>query len=117
MMRFSKPVIAAISGYAVAGGLELSLMCDIRIVEESAVFGVFCRRFGMRVCSKLAWFILSSFTGVPLIDGGTIRLPKLIGLSRAMDMILTGRSVDAKTALEWGLANQVVATGTGKSCK
>lgn len=96
MMRFSKPVIASVAGYAVAGGLELSLMCDMRVAEENAVFGVFCRRFG-----------------VPLIDGGTVRLPKLIGLSRAMDMILTGRSVDAKTAGEWGLANLVVTIGSG----
>ena len=75
-MVLSKPVIAAVAGYAVAGGLELALWCDLRIVEKSAIFGVFCRRFG-----------------VPLIDGGTVRLPRLIGLSRAMDMILTGRPV------------------------
>ncbi|KAL5014730.1 hypothetical protein ScPMuIL_009000 [Solemya velum] len=94
-MAFSKPVLAAVSGYAVAGGMELALMCDLRVVEESAVMGVFCRRFG-----------------VPLIDGGTVRLPKLIGLSRALDLILTGRPVNAKEALEFGIANRVVATGT-----
>ncbi|MBV9604716.1 MAG: crotonase/enoyl-CoA hydratase family protein, partial [Solirubrobacterales bacterium] len=81
-MRFSKPVIAAVAGYAVAGGLELALWCDLRIAEESAVFGVFCRRWG-----------------VPLIDGGTVRLPRLIGVSRAMDMVLTGRGVGADEAL------------------
>lgn len=96
-LLLSKPVIAAVSGYAVAGGLELALWCDLRIVEENAVFGVFCRRFG-----------------VPLIDGGTIRLPRLIGLSRALDMILTGRSVDAIEALQFGLANRVVAVGSAK---
>ncbi|PVD32497.1 hypothetical protein C0Q70_07936 [Pomacea canaliculata] len=94
-MAFSKPVIAAIDGYAVAGGLELALMCDLRVVEESAVMGVFCRRFG-----------------VPLIDGGTMRLPALIGLSRALDLILTGRPVSAKEAFDIGLANRIVATGT-----
>ncbi|KAK7091374.1 hypothetical protein V1264_009060 [Littorina saxatilis] len=92
---FSKPVIAAIDGYAVAGGLELALMCDLRVVEENAVMGVFCRRWG-----------------VPLIDGGTVRLPALIGLSRALDLVLTGRPVSAKEALDMGLANRVVATGT-----
>jgi enoyl-CoA hydratase len=90
-MVLSKPVIAAVSGYAVAGGLELALWCDLRIAEEDAVFGVFCRRWG-----------------VPLIDGGTIRLPRLIGHSRAMDMILTGRAVAAQEALSIGLANRVV---------
>ncbi|TXT62392.1 MAG: hypothetical protein BAJALOKI3v1_600013 [Promethearchaeota archaeon] len=90
-MLLSKPVIAAVAGYAVAGGLELALWCDLRVVEKSAIFGVFCRRFG-----------------VPLIDGGTIRLPRLIGLSRALDMILTGRAVSAGEALNWGLANRVV---------
>lgn len=95
-MEFSKPVIAAVSGWAVAGGLELALMCDMRILEESARIGVLCRRFG-----------------VPLIDGGTVRLPELIGLSRALDLILTGRIVDAKEALELGVANRVVKTGTG----
>ena len=93
-MMLSKPVIAAISGYAVAGGLELALWCDLRVVEESAIMGVYCRRFG-----------------VPLIDGGTIRLPRLIGLSRAMDMILTGRPVNAAEALGFGLANRVVPDG------
>jgi len=96
-MRLKKPVIAAISGYAVAGGLELALWCDLRVVEEDAIFGVFCRRFG-----------------VPLIDGGTVRLPRLIGLSRAMDMILTGRSVSAKEAYQWGLANIVVKKGESR---
>ena len=90
-MMLSKPVIAAIAGYAVAGGLELALWCDLRIVEQSAIFGVFCRRFG-----------------VPLIDGGTIRLPRLIGLSRALDMVLTGRPVSAQEAYQWGLANRLV---------
>ncbi|MEH6518190.1 MAG: crotonase/enoyl-CoA hydratase family protein [Halioglobus sp.] len=96
-MQLSKPVIGAISGYAVAGGLELSLWCDMRVVEEDAVFGVFCRRWG-----------------VPLVDGGTVRLPRLIGHSNAMDMILTGRAVDAGEAKIMGLANRVVATGTAK---
>lgn len=90
----SKPVIAAVSGYAVAGGLELACMCDLRVVEQSAIFGVFCRRFG-----------------VPLIDGGTVRLPQMIGLSRALDMILTGRPVTAAEALQMGLANRVVPVG------
>lgn len=93
-MQLSKPVIAAVPGYCVAGGLELALWCDLRVADESAIFGVFCRRFG-----------------VPLIDGGTIRLPRLIGQSRAMDMILTGRPVDAAEALQFGLANRVVAKG------
>jgi enoyl-CoA hydratase len=93
-MRLSKPVIAAIEGHAVAGGLELALWCDLRVAARSAVFGVFCRRFG-----------------VPLIDGGTIRLPRLIGQSRAMDMILTGRAVEAEEALQMGLANRVCETG------
>ncbi|MFC9294076.1 crotonase/enoyl-CoA hydratase family protein [Streptomyces sp. NPDC057011] len=93
-MRLSKPVIAAISGHAVAGGLELALWADLRVADESAVFGVFCRRWG-----------------VPLIDGGTVRLPRLIGTSRAMDMILTGRAVDAAEALHIGLANRVVPAG------
>ncbi len=96
-MTLSKPVIAAVSGYAVAGGLELAIWCDLRVVEKSSVFGVFCRRFG-----------------VPLIDGGTIRLPRLIGLSRALDMILTGRPVHVKEAFEWGLANKVVEDGTSR---
>lgn len=93
-MRLSKPVIAAIEGHAVAGGLELALWCDLRVVAEDAVLGVFCRRFG-----------------VPLIDLGTIRLPRLIGHSRAMDLILTGRAVPAKEAAWMGLANRVVPTG------
>ncbi|XP_046573554.1 probable enoyl-CoA hydratase [Haliotis rubra] len=91
----SKPVIAAVEGYAVAGGLELACLCDLRVVDETAIMGVFCRRFG-----------------VPLIDGGTVRLPKLIGLSRALDLILTGRAVTAAEAKEYGLANRVVAAGT-----
>ena len=93
-LRLSKPVIAAVSGYAVAGGLELALWCDLRVADETAVFGVFCRRWG-----------------VPLIDGGTVRLPRLIGTSRAMDMILTGRPVDAREAAAMGLANRVVPAG------
>lgn len=93
-MHLSKPVIAAIEGHAVAGGLELALWCDLRVVAEDAVLGVFCRRFG-----------------VPLIDLGTIRLPRLIGHSRAMDLILTGRAVPAKEAAWIGLANRVVPTG------
>ncbi|MBM7278904.1 crotonase/enoyl-CoA hydratase family protein [Gordonia rubripertincta] len=94
-MRLSKPVIAAVSGHAVAGGLELALWADMRVVDEDAVFGVFCRRWG-----------------VPLIDGGTVRLPRLIGESRAMDLILTGRAVAADEALQIGLANRVVPSGT-----
>jgi enoyl-CoA hydratase len=93
----SKPVIAAVSGYAVAGGLELALWCDLRVVEEDAIFGVFCRRWG-----------------VPLIDGGTVRLPRLIGMSRALDMILTGWPVTAQEALQFGLANRVVPTGQAR---
>jgi len=96
-MVLSKPVIAAVSGYAVAGGLELALWCDLRVVEADAVFGVFCRRWG-----------------VPLIDGGTVRLPRLIGHSRAMDMILTGRSVGADEALAIGLANRMVPKGQAR---
>ncbi|HEY3005308.1 MAG TPA: crotonase/enoyl-CoA hydratase family protein [Kribbellaceae bacterium] len=92
--RLSKPVIAAVSGHAVAGGLELALWADLRVADETAVFGVFCRRWG-----------------VPLIDGGTVRLPRLIGTSMAMDMILTGRPVDATEALRIGLANRVVPAG------
>ena len=95
-LRLSKPVIAAVAGYAVAGGLELALWCDLRVADETAVFGVFCRRWG-----------------VPLIDGGTVRLPRLIGASRAMDMILTGRAVDAAEAAAIGLANRVVPAGRG----
>ena len=97
-MQLRKPVIAAVSGYCVAGGLELAVWCDLRVADETAVFGVFCRRFG-----------------VPLIDGGTVRLPRLIGQSRAMDLILTGRPVDAAEALQIGLANRVVPSGTAVS--
>jgi enoyl-CoA hydratase len=96
--RLSKPVIAAVAGHAVAGGLELALWCDLRVAEESAVFGVFCRRWG-----------------VPLIDGGTVRLPRVVGLGRAMDMVLTGRPVGAAEALSMGLANRVVADGTSRA--
>jgi len=97
-MVLSKPVIAAVSGYAVAGGLELALWCDLRVAEEDATFGVFCRRWG-----------------VPLIDGGTVRLPRLVGASRAMDMILTGRPVSAKEAFEWGLANRLAPPGKARA--
>ncbi len=93
-MTLSKPVIAAVAGHAVAGGLELALWCDLRVADTTAVFGVFCRRWG-----------------VPLIDGGTVRLPRLIGQSRAMDLVLTGRPVDADEALAIGLANRVVPAG------
>jgi enoyl-CoA hydratase/carnithine racemase len=96
-MQLSKPVIAAVAGHAVAGGLELALWCDLRVAEEDAIFGVFCRRWG-----------------VPLIDGGTVRLPRLIGLGRALDMIMTGRPVDAREALQFGLANRVVPKGTAR---
>jgi len=96
-MRSSKPVIAAVAGYAVAGGLELALWCDLRVVEKSAIFGVFNRRFG-----------------VPLVDGGTVRLPRLIGLSRALDMILTGRPINAEEAFLWGLANRIVEDGQSR---
>lgn len=94
--NFKKPMICAISGYCVAGGMELALMCDLRVMEELAVMGFYNRRFG-----------------VPLVDGGSVRLPALIGISRAMDLILTGRGVRAKEALEMGLVNRVVAVGTG----
>jgi enoyl-CoA hydratase len=97
-MRLSKPVIAAVSGFAVAGGLELACWCDLRVAEEDAVFGVFCRRWG-----------------VPLIDGGTVRLPRLIGQSRAMDMVLTGRPVGADEAHAFGLANRVVPKGAARA--
>ncbi|REG25938.1 enoyl-CoA hydratase [Archangium gephyra] len=97
-MLLSKPVIAAISGHAVAGGLELALWCDLRVAEEDAVLGVFCRRWG-----------------VPLIDGGTVRLPRLIGLSRALDLILTGRPVPAQEALGMGLVNRVVPRGGARA--
>jgi enoyl-CoA hydratase len=97
-LRLRKPVIAAIAGHAVAGGLELALWCDLRIAEEDAVLGVFCRRWG-----------------VPLIDGGTVRLPRLIGVSRAMDLILTGRPVLADEALAIGLVNRVVPAGQSRA--
>ncbi len=93
-----KPVIAAVAGHAVAGGLELALWCDLRVVEEDAILGVFCRRWG-----------------VPLIDGGTVRLPRVVGLGRALDLILTGRAVGAAEALEMGLANRVVPRGTSRA--
>ncbi|MBL6936708.1 MAG: crotonase/enoyl-CoA hydratase family protein [Alphaproteobacteria bacterium] len=96
-MRLLKPVIAAVAGHAVAGGLELACWADLRVAEEDAVFGVYCRRWG-----------------VPLIDGGTVRLPRLIGQSRAMDMILTGRGVGAEEAYTWGLANRVVPKGDSR---
>ncbi len=96
-MLLAKPVVAAIAGHAVAGGLELALWCDLRVAEEDAVFGVFCRRWG-----------------VPLLDGGTVRLPRLIGLSRALDMILTGRPVRADEALAIGLANRLVPHGQSR---
>lgn len=93
-MRLSKPVIAAVEGWAVAGGLELALWCDMRVAAENAVFGVFCRRWG-----------------VPLVDGGTVRLPRLIGESNAMDLILTGRGVSGEEAQRMGLANRIVPQG------
>ena len=93
-LMLSKPVIAAIEGHAVAGGMELALWCDLRVISETARFGIFCRRFG-----------------VPLIDGGTIRLPRLIGQSRAMDLILTGREVDPDEAMAIGLANRRAPAG------
>jgi enoyl-CoA hydratase len=96
-MLLSKPVIAAVSGYAVAGGIELALWCDLRVMEETATFGVFCRRWG-----------------VPLVDGGTIRLARLIGMSRALDLILTGRPVGAAEAERIGLANRVVPAGQAR---
>jgi enoyl-CoA hydratase len=97
-MLLSKPVIAAVAGHAVAGGLELALWCDLRVVEEDAVLGVFCRRWG-----------------VPLIDGGTVRLPRIVGLGRALDLILTGRAVEAQEALAIGLANRVVPVGEARA--
>ncbi len=97
-MVLSKPVIAAIAGHAVAGGLELALFCDLRVMEEDAILGVFCRRFG-----------------VPLIDGGTVRLPRIIGLGRALDLILTGRPVGAAEALHMGLVSRVVPRGEGRA--
>ena len=96
-LALSKPLIAAVSGYAVAGGLELALLADMRVAEESSIFGVFCRRWG-----------------VPLIDGGTVRLPRVVGMGRAMDMILTGRPVKAEEALSMGLANRVVPDGASR---
>ena len=96
-VTLAKPLIAAVEGPAVAGGLELALLGDLRVASESAVFGVYCRRWG-----------------VPLIDGGTVRLPRIIGQGRALDMILTGRPVDAREAYSWGLANRLVPTGTAR---
>jgi enoyl-CoA hydratase len=96
-LLLSKPVIAAVSGAAVAGGMELALWCDMRVMEEDAYFGVYCRRFG-----------------VPLIDGGTVRLPRLVGMGHAMDLILTGRKVEAAEALRMGLANRIVPKGEAK---
>ncbi|MDU9415118.1 crotonase/enoyl-CoA hydratase family protein [Pseudomonas sp. zfem005] len=96
-MQLAKPLIAAIEGYAVAGGLELALLADMRVMAEDAVCGVFCRRFG-----------------VPLIDGGTVRLPRIVGQGRALDLILTGRPVQAEEALAMGLANRVVPSGTAR---
>jgi enoyl-CoA hydratase len=96
-LRLKKPVIAAVAGHAVAGGLELAVWCDLRVAEEDAIFGVFCRRWG-----------------VPLVDGGTIRLPRLIGMSHALDMILTGRPVGAAEAKLMGLANRVVPNGKSR---
>jgi enoyl-CoA hydratase len=97
-MQLAKPVIAAVAGHAVAGGLELAIWCDLRVMEEDAIFGVFCRRFG-----------------VPLIDGGTVRLPRLVGFGRALDLILTGRPVGAEEALRIGLADRVVPKGTARA--
>ncbi|MGW6455253.1 crotonase/enoyl-CoA hydratase family protein [Streptomyces sp. NPDC055078] len=97
-MRLTKPVVAAVAGHAVAGGLELAAWCDLRVAEEDAVFGVFCRRWG-----------------VPLVDGGTVRLPRLIGESRAIDMILTGRAVPASEAYAMGLANRLVPHGEART--
>jgi enoyl-CoA hydratase len=96
-MLLGKPVIAAVEGHAVAGGLELALWCDLRVADETAVFGVYCRRWG-----------------VPLLDGGTVRLPRLVGLGRALDLVLTGRPVPAAEALQMGLANRVVPAGTAR---
>lgn len=97
-MLLAKPLIAAVEGHAVAGGLELALLCDLRVASETAVFGVFCRRWG-----------------VPLVDGGTVRLPRIIGQARALDMILTGRAVDATEALAIGLANRIAPTGAARA--
>ncbi|KRZ12972.1 Enoyl-CoA hydratase domain-containing protein 2, mitochondrial [Trichinella zimbabwensis] len=95
LKQFEKPIIAAVNGYAVAGGLELALMCDLRIVEETAILGMYNRRFD-----------------IPMTDGGSVRLPKMIGLSRALDLIITGRQINGRTAFDWGLANRLVDTGT-----
>jgi enoyl-CoA hydratase len=97
-LQLSKPVIAAVAGHAVAGGLELACWCDLRVLEEDAVLGVFCRRFG-----------------VPLIDGGTVRLPRIVGLGRALDLVLTGRPVTATEALHIGLADRVVPPGAARA--
>jgi enoyl-CoA hydratase len=97
-MLLSKPVIASIAGYAVAGGLELAVWCDLRVAEEDATLGVFCRRWG-----------------VPLIDGGTVRLPRIVGLGRALDLILSGRAVSAAEALSMGLVNRVVPRGGARA--
>jgi enoyl-CoA hydratase len=97
-MRLSKPVIAAVAGHAVAGGLELALWCDLRVAESDAVLGVFCRRWG-----------------VPLIDGGTVRLPRIVGLGRALDLILTGRAIGAAEALAMGLVSRVVPHGDART--
>jgi enoyl-CoA hydratase len=97
-LTLGKPVIAAISGYAVAGGIELAAWCDLRVMESDAVVGVFCRRWG-----------------VPLIDGGTVRLPRIVGLGRALDLILTGRPVGADEALAMGFANRVVPPGEARA--
>ena len=97
-MALKKPLIAAVHGHAVAGGLELALLADMRVADESAVFGVFCRRWG-----------------VPLIDGGTVRLPRIVGMGRALDMMLTGRAVDAAEALQMGLVNRVVPAGQARA--
>ena len=94
-LTLSKPVIAAIAGPAVAGGMELALWCDLRVMEASAYMGVFCRRWG-----------------VPLIDGGTVRLPRIVGHGRAMDLILTGRRIEAAECLDWGLANRLCDDGS-----
>jgi enoyl-CoA hydratase len=96
-IQMTKPLIAATPGYAVAGGLELALLADMRVAEESSIFGVFCRRWG-----------------VPLIDGGTVRLPRVVGMGRAMDMILTGRPVNAEEALQFGLVNRIVPDGQSR---
>ena len=96
-LLLSKPVIAAVAGAAVAGGMELALWCDMRVLEQDAYFGIYCRRFG-----------------VPLIDGGTVRLPRLVGMGHAMDLILTGRKVEAQEALQMGLANRVVPKGQSR---